>query len=276
MAAVTDRTAVIGAELCQDKALTKTLLERQGIPVPPGSSVRCWEEALQAARKLGFPVAVKPQSGQQGRGVSTQVASAQELRRAFAWAQQQGETVLIEEQVDGPAYRVLVVQGQVVAASLRNPPGVEGDGIRSIHELVAQANADPRRCPGHQGPLSLIPEDEGLETALAHQGLSLQTVPGLGKKVLLRDTANLSSGGEAEDVTDSLGPDFIEDMVRAQRAVGLDIAGIDVITPDLGRSLEEAGGRVIEGAGVVPDLVGGGWRTSRDLRVNYLVAAVRD
>lgn len=246
MAAVTDRTAVIGAELCQDKALTKTLLERQGIPVPPGSSVRCWEEALRAAKELGFPVAVKPQSGQQGRGVSTQVASAEELRRAFAWAQQQGETVLIEEQVDGPAYRVLVVQGQVVAASLRTPPGVEGDGIRSIHELVAQANADPRRRPGHQGPLSLIPEDEGLETALAHQGLSLQTVPGPGKKVWLRDTANLSSGGEAEDVTDALGPDFIEDMVRAQRALGLDIAGIDVITPDLGRSLAEAGGRVIE------------------------------
>ncbi|WP_242968579.1 cyanophycin synthetase [Sulfobacillus sp. hq2] len=246
MAAMTDQTSVIAADVCQDKGLTKQLLGRQGIPVPVGYVVNSWQQAREAAAHLGYPLVVKPNAGQQGRGVTTGVRSEEELHKAFDWAQQEQSQVLIEEQIFGAPYRVLVVHDRVVAASLRRPPTVEGDGIHTISFLLEEANRDPRRRAEHLGPLSFIGEDEGLWTALAHQDLTLQSIPAAGQVVLLRETANLSSGGDACDVTDELGAEFQEDIVRAVRAIGLDVAGVDVIADDIQKPLTATGGRVIE------------------------------
>ncbi|WP_053959579.1 cyanophycin synthetase [Sulfobacillus thermosulfidooxidans] len=248
MAAVTDETSTIAVDICQDKELTKKLLQRHGIMVPRGRTVNNYDDAIEAAKELGYPVVVKPVRGHQGQGVSLNVQDASELSRAFAWAIDHSgdDAIMIEEQVQGKPYRILVVGNQVVAASLRQPPSVIGDGIHSIDQLIEQENRNPLRGLHHTLPLSPILRDQGTVMALNHQHLTLHSIPDQGQKVWLRESANLSSGGEAVDVSDDVSEALAWDMVRTAQIIGLDIAGIDIVTPNLSQDLRSGGGMVIE------------------------------
>lgn len=240
--AVSDATGLIAAENAKDKELTKTLLREAGIRVPRGTVVRSADEAAAALRRLPRPLAVKPLSGNHGRGCTLGVADEDGVRAAYAHAARVDRSVLVEEQVTGHDYRLLVVGGRLVAASLREPARVVGDGVRSIAELVARENADPRRGDGHAKPLTRISVDDAVRALLASRGLTIDSVPAAGETVLLRQTANLSTGGTATDVTDHVHPAVAFAAVRAAAAVGLDICGIDYISPDIGAE----GGAVIE------------------------------
>jgi cyanophycin synthetase len=234
--AVSSDTALIAAEIAQDKALTKTLLAELQIPVPRGMVVRDLAAARAALRRLSSPLAVKPLAGNHGRGCTIGVDSEAALETAFAHAASIGRDVLIEEQVAGDDHRLLVVGGRLVAASLRRPAQVVGDGTHTLAHLIARENADPRRGDGHAQPLTRIAIDAALHARLAALGRTLDDVPAAGETVVLRDTANLSTGGTAEDVTDRVAPRIADLAVRAAAAVGLDIAGIDFVTPDIGRA----------------------------------------
>jgi cyanophycin synthetase len=246
---VGEATSAIAVEIAQDKAATKALLARAFIPVPEGDVVETEAEAVAAFDEIGAPVVLKPLDGNQGKGVTVGVRSHEEVRAAFKLAQVSSPRVVVEQVLVGNDFRVLVVGGHVVAASRREPPAVIGDGTRSVRELVAAANEDPRRGEGHEKPLTAIRVDA---TAVAHletQGLHPDAVPERGRTVWLRESANLSTGGTAEDVTDRVHPDVRCVCERAARIVGLDICGVDLITPDISQPLDRRSGIVELNAG---------------------------
>lgn len=222
-------TAATGVDIASDKALTKTILAMAGIPVPKGAVARSRTEAWAVAKQLSFPIVLKPVSGNQGRGVVTGVRSLRELREAYMMVAAHGQPVLVEEEVPGRQYRLLVVGDRVVAAAEREPASVVGDGLHTVAELVAEENRNVLRGEEHERPLTRIPLDPLAVRHLHKQGLSLHSVPRPGRRVTLRDSANLSTGGVATDVTDQVGPALQSLAVRAARAVGLDIAGVDVL-----------------------------------------------
>ncbi|WP_229072486.1 cyanophycin synthetase [Actinoplanes sp. DH11] len=233
-AAMTDRTSGIGVDIAGDKFVTRYLLAEAGIPVPPGGAARTPAEAVTLLGELGAPVVVKPRHGRQGRRVALNLSAPDEVERAFAEAD--GE-VVVERQLRGRDYRVLVVAGDVVAAAERLAAHVVGDGRATVTELVTRANADPRRGDGHCRELTRIDLDENAERVLRRQGHTPGSVPGDGVTVWLRDTANLSTGGTSRDVTDQVHPDVTRLCQRVAALVGLDIAGIDLRLPDIGAPL---------------------------------------
>lgn len=245
-ASVTGRTGLVAAESAGDKAETKVLLERIGVPVARGVVVRAADEAVQAAKGLRAPLVIKPLDGNHGRGVTTGLLTEADLRRAFAEAVRHSRRVIVEEQLPGRDHRILVVDGQVVAVAERAPPTVVGDGVRTVTELVEAVNADPRRGDGHEAVLTRIRLDAAAVEVLARQGLALHSVPPPGREVLLRTAANLSAGGTAIDRTAEIHPDNAAIARRAALAVGLDVAGVDLLAPDIGRSVRETGGGVVE------------------------------
>ncbi|NHM26578.1 cyanophycin synthetase [Desulfofundulus sp. TPOSR] len=245
-ATITDHTPCTAVDLVQDKQLCNQLLAAHGVPVPESGIARTVEEALALAEKLGPPVAIKPVNGHHGQGVSLFVSGEARVRRAFELAGYYDRRVLVEKQIPGRQYRLLVVGGRLVAASLRLPPRVVGDGRRTVRELVEELNRDPQRGEGHGRPLSKIPLDAVALACLARQGFTPRDVPGKGQAVYLRDNANLSTGGTAIDVTEQVHPANARLAVRVARLAGLDVAGIDVVAEDIGRPLEEQGGAVIE------------------------------
>ena len=246
-ATITGRTSLVAAQIASDKHLTKRLLADAGIPVPRGEIARSLEEAVAAWRRLRCAVAVKPLDGNQGKGVTVDVRDEAGLRAAFERAAAFGRRVVVEAHVKGEDHRVLVVGGKAVAAAKRRPPTVTGDGVRSVRALVEAENRDnPLRGEGHGNALTRIPLDAGAQEALARQGLTLASVPAVGAVVALRGTANLSTGGTAEDVTDRMHPDVARACVRAAAVVGLDVAGIDLMCADVGEPLREQGGALIE------------------------------
>jgi cyanophycin synthetase len=244
--AETDRTSALAEAIAQDKELTRSLLQTVGVPVPRGRPVADAEDAWAAAREVGGPVVVKPQYGNQGRGVATNLTTREQVLHAFQAARAEGDSVVLEQYFPGCDYRVLVIDGRLVAASLREPAQVTGDGRRTIRELVEEANRDPRRSDGHSTALSFIRLDPIGLAVLGEQGYTPDSVPPAGTRVLIRRNGNLSTGGTATDVTDRVHPETARRAVEAARAVGLDIAGVDVVTPDIARPLEEAGGGVVE------------------------------
>ncbi len=248
LTAETDRTGAIAEGIAQDKELTRALLAPIGVPVPAGRSVSTADDALAAAEEIGVPVVVKPQHGNQGRGVATNLTTNEQILAAYQTARQESsdESVIVEKYAPGDDYRVLVVGGKVVAASRREPAHVIGDGQNTIVDLVARANEDPRRQDGHSTALSKIRLDETSLAVLVDQGMTAHSVPSPGQKVLIRRNANLSTGGTAEDVTDRVHPEVAERCIEAARMVGLDVAGIDVVVTDIGRPLEEQGGVIVE------------------------------
>lgn len=232
-AALSSLTSHIAVETACDKELTKSVLRSAFLPVPKGTVAETFDEAVAAFEYLSEPVVVKPAGGNQGRGVSLGVTSREGVAAAFGQAKKISDRVVIEEQYQGNDYRVLVVGGKTVAASLRVPCLVTGDGMSTIGALIETANQDPRRGEGHARPLTKIGIDETLLALLAREGWSLDDVPNAGVTIRLRDSANLSQGGTAVDVTDRIHPEIRNICERAARAVGLDICGVDLITGDI-------------------------------------------
>ena len=232
-AAVTDQTSLIATELVQNKQLTKDLLRDLEIPVPRGSVVSKIEDLLEEMTSLKPPCVIKPFDGHHGKGVCMGIKTEEQARVAFAIAQEYSSDVLVEEQCAGKDFRILVVNYRVVAAAERKPAHVVGDGIHTVKELVAIANQDPRRGSGHANVLTLLEVDELSEELLKSQGYSLNLIPATGVEVLLKQTANLSTGGTANDVTSTMHPSVKVLCERAARAVGLDICGIDLIHSDI-------------------------------------------
>ena len=245
-ASITGRTSLVAVELAGNKDATKRLLAESGIPVPRGEVVRSAEEAEAAARRLGYPLVTKPLDGNHGRGVTTGIRSEEQLRFGFAAAAAHSRRVIVEQCFTGADHRILVIGGEVVAVARRVPACVTGDGIATITELVERVNADPRRGEGHEKVMTRIRIDTELLNHIELQGLTLDSVPEAGRDIVLRPTANLSTGGTAIDRTDQIHPDNIEIARRAAKVIGLDIAGIDFIAPDIARSVHETGGGVIE------------------------------
>jgi cyanophycin synthetase len=241
-ATITGNTSEIAVDIASDKALTATLLDGLGMPVPRHELVRSAPEALDAAARIGYPVVVKPRNGNHGRGVTPHVRDPADLYRAFLDAREHGDDILVEEHLPGFDHRILVV-GDVVAAAARRVPGhIVGDGEHTVEQLVDLVNTDPRRGPGHDNLLTLLEVDAQALRLLALQGLAPASVPMAGEMVCLRATGNLSTGGTAVDVTDEVHPENAALAVRAARAIGLDVAGIDFITEDIGRPWRDGGG----------------------------------
>jgi cyanophycin synthetase len=252
-AAETDRTGVIAEAVAQDKELTRILLRAAGVPVPSGRPVADADDAWEAAEDVGLPVVVKPRDGNHGRGVSTNLTTRDAVRRAYAAARAESSQVIVERYVPGADHRLLVVGGKLVAAALREPAQVTGDGRSTIRQLVEEANRDPRRSDGHATVLSFIKLDPVALGVLSEQGFTPESVPAAAVRVLIRRNGNLSTGGTATDVTDRVHPAVAARVLDAARAVGLDVAGVDVISTDVARPLEEVGGGVVE-VNAVPGL----------------------
>ncbi len=245
-ASCSDLTSEVATGVAANKSLTKLLLAQAGIPVPQGDVVRTDLEACAAAERLGYPVVTKPLNGNHGRGVSIALSSREELLWGFEQAREHSRSVIVEHCYTGVDYRILVIGGEVVAVAERTPAHVVGDGTASVEELIAVVNADPRRGEGHTSSMTRIAVDAIIEHTLERLGLSLASVPTQGEVVMLRPNANLSTGGIAVDRTEEIHPDNAHIAQRAARIVGLDIAGIDFICPDIGTSVHESGGGVIE------------------------------
>ncbi len=246
LAAETDRTSAIGESIAQDKELTKSLLKSVGVPVPEGRPARDAEEAWAVACEIGLPVVVKPQYGNQGRGVAVNLTTREQVSTAFAAALQEGSSIMVEKFAPGCDHRLLVIGDAVVAVARREPPLVVGDGLHSIEQLVEHVNADPRRGDNHATSLSKLRLDAIGLAVLTEQGLGPDSVVPAGTVVVLRRNANLSTGGTATDVTDEVHPDVAARAVDAARVVGLDIAGVDVVCCDVSMPLEEQAGVVVE------------------------------
>ncbi|MDX3904517.1 MAG: cyanophycin synthetase [Pigmentiphaga sp.] len=246
LAAEMDRTSAIAESIAQDKELTKILLHAAGVPVPEGRTVTSAEEAWAAAQEIGLPVVVKPRDGNQGKGVAVNIASREQVLAAYAVAEKYGSAVLVERYIPGHDFRLLVVGDTLVAAARREPPQVIGDAVHTIRELVDAVNEDPRRGEGHATSLTKIRLDDAAIATLAEAGYTPGSVPPKGELVILRNNANLSTGGTATDVTDEVHPQFAAHAITAARTVGLDICGIDVVASTVIQPLENQGGAIVE------------------------------
>jgi len=244
-AAETDSTSAIAESIAQDKDLTKSLLRAAGVPVPVGKPAQNLAQAWAIAQEIGLPVVVKPLDGNQGKGVTVNIVSHDHFELAYETAASYGE-VLVEGFLPGQDYRLLVVGNKLIAAARREPPLVVGDGVHSVQELVNLVNADPRRGDGHSTSLTKIKFDGIAIARLAQQELQPESVPEKGRRVILRNNANLSTGGTATDVTDDVHPDVAARAVAAARMVGVDICGVDVVSETLLRPLEEQQGGIVE------------------------------
>ena len=245
-ATTTGRTSNIAVELAGDKEETNGILRDLGLPVPKQIMVRTRSDAARAAKRIGFPVVTKPLDGNHGRGVSINLKTDEEVETGFDKASEHGSTIIVESYIEGFDHRLLVVDGKLVAAAKRVPGHVVGDGEHTIEQLVAKVNEDPRRGVGHEKVLTRLEFDHQAERLLAKLGYDRNTVPAVGEQVFLRSTANLSTGGTAIDVTDSIHPDNREMAIRAIKAIGLDIGGVDFLTHDITESYRKAGGGICE------------------------------
>lgn len=246
LTAETDRTGAIAEAIAQDKELTRRLLHAVGVPVPDGRPVSDAADAWAAAEEIGVPVVVKPQFGNHGRGVATNLTTREQVLRAHDAAQRAGKQVIVETFIPGDDFRLLVVGDRLVAAARREPAQVVGDGRSSIRQLIDEVNKDPRRSDGHATVLSYLKLDAVALAVLDEQGYTPDAVPPASERVLIRRNANLSTGGTATDVTDAVHPDLATRVIDAARVVGLDIAGVDVVVSDISQPLEGQRGAVVE------------------------------
>ncbi|MDJ0938293.1 MAG: cyanophycin synthetase [Woeseiaceae bacterium] len=245
-ATTTGNTSNIAVELAGDKEETNGILRDLGLPVPKQLIVRSSSQAKRAAQRIGYPVVVKPLAGNHGRGVSINLKTPEEVEVAYEKAHDHGRTIIVESYIDGFDHRLLVINGELVAAAKRVPGHVVGDGKHTIEQLVDIVNEDPRRGVGHEKVLTRLEFDHQAERLLKKLGYDKDTVPADGEMVYLRSTANLSTGGTAIDVTDTIHPDNREMAIRAIKAIGLDIGGVDFLCKDITESYREAGGGICE------------------------------
>jgi len=245
-ATITSQTHHIAVEIASDKEETNRILGDLGLPVPQQRLVYSEEEAARDATKLGFPVVVKPYNGNHGRGVSLNLGDAAHVRDAFHKAREHSRAVVVEQFITGRDFRMLVVNGQLIATAERVPGHVVGDGVHTVAQLVEITNQDPRRGIGHEKVLTRLELDHQAERCLRDRGYTGDSVPPKGDVVHLRLTGNLSTGGTAIDVTDVVHPDNVEMAIRAIKAIGLDVGGVDFISPDISESYRDVGGAICE------------------------------
>jgi cyanophycin synthetase len=245
-ATTTGLTGNIAVELASDKEETNSILRDLGLPVPAQRLIRRERDAVRAAERIGYPVVLKPLAGNHGRGVSINLKTAEEVEVAFEKAREHGRNVVVEAYIEGFDHRLLVVNGRLVAAAKRMPGHVVGDGKNTVEALVDIVNSDPRRGVGHEKVLTRLEFDHQAERLLDKLGYDRTTVPKKGETVYLRSTANLSTGGTAIDVTDTIHPDNREMAERTIKAIGLDIGGVDFLTRDITESYRDTGGGICE------------------------------
>ncbi len=245
-ATLMDNTSALAVEIAADKERTKTILSSIGIPIPEGSTARNAKEALEIAEKIGYPLVVKPLTGNHGRGITINILSEEELLIAFKKAEVICNTVLVERYLLGFDFRVLVIDGKFVAASLREPAFVIGNGIATIRRLIEETNKDPERGIGHEKNLTLITIDKMTERILEFQGLTLESILSDGEKIYIKYIANISSGGTAKDVTDTVHPLNKLMAERISQIIGLNVMGIDLIASSLEKPLNDQISGIVE------------------------------
>jgi cyanophycin synthetase len=245
-ATVTGRTPHIAVELASDKEETNRILASLGLPVPKQELVQSEGQARRAAERIGYPVVTKPYDGNHGRGISIRLTTPDEVAQGFAVAREHARSVIVETFIEGDDHRLLVVNGELVAATRRTPGHVVGDGEHTIVQLIDFVNQDPRRGVGHEKVLTRLELDAQAQKMLEKAGLTPESVPERGRVVLLRATANLSTGGTATDVTDIIHPDNREMAERAVRAIGLDVGGVDFLSKNIAESYRTIGGAICE------------------------------
>ncbi len=247
-ATMTSKTSSLAVDIASDKEMTRRLLSAAGLPVPRGDVARADDEAVAAAKRIGFPVVTKPLDGNHGRGVSLDLRTERDVRTGFKRAVKEARRgdVVVESYVTGNDYRVLVIGGHMVAVAERVPAHVTGDGAHTVGELIEMTNADPRRGIGHEKILTKINVDEAAVELLKKQGFTLDGVPPEGAVVKLAATGNMSTGGISIDRTWEAHEDNVEIAEEAARVVGLDVAGIDFLAPDISQPVRETGGAIVE------------------------------
>ena len=245
-ATVTGRTPHIAVELASDKEETNKILGSLGLPVPQQILVTSASEAVRAARRLGGGVVLKPYNGNHGRGITINVREEDDIRAGFEAAREHSRSVIVETYLAGDDHRLLVVNGELVAATRRTPGHVVGDGASTVTQLIDVVNSDPRRGVGHEKVLTKLKLDREAELMLERAGYTAESVPKAGEVVPLRSTANLSTGGTATDVTDVIHPDNRAMAERAVRAIGLDVGGVDFLSTNIAESYKSIGGGICE------------------------------
>ena len=245
-AAEIDSTGAIAESIAQDKELTKKLLHAAGVPVPMGRVVSDPDDAWATALEIGLPVVIKPKDGNQGKGVTVNVTTREQLDAGYAAASEFRDDILVERYLPGNDFRLLVIGNKLIAAARRDPPIVVGDGVHTVRELVDQVNLDPRRGNGHATSLTKIRFDDIALASLSKQGFVAESVPPKGARVILRNNANLSTGGAATDVTDDVHPEVAARAIAAAHMVGLDICGVDLVCDSVLKPIEEQNGGIVE------------------------------
>ena len=245
-ATIANTTGCIAVDKAGNKHETKRLLADACVPVPAGKIIADVAQIATAIRSIGFPLVVKPLDGNQGKGATININTEDEAIQAFHRARIISKKVVIEKYISGFDFRALVVGYKFVAAAKRTPAAVTGDGQRTIQQLVDEVNKDPRRGEGHANVLTAIKLDACVVAILAKKGYTTDSIPSDGEVVYLKETANLSTGGTAEDVTDRIHPHNRSLFERIARNMGLDICGIDIMATDLETPIVENGGAVIE------------------------------
>lgn len=245
-ATIASTTSNIAVDIACNKEETKLLLEAAEIPVPRGTVIRTEAGLDEAIQKFGYPLVIKPIDGNHGKGNTTNITNREQAIKALEAAKQYGRNVIVERFITGYDFRCLVINNKFICAALRTPASVVGDGVHTIQWLIDETNKDPRRGYGHEKVLTQITMDQFTQKMLDDAGITLETIPGKGERVLLKPTANLSTGGTSTDVTDEVHPTNIFMFERIAKIIGLDICGIDVMAMDLRTPVSENGGAILE------------------------------
>jgi cyanophycin synthetase len=245
-ATIASTTGNIAVDIACDKEETKLLLEAAEIPVPRGTVIRTEEGLKEAIDKYGYPLVIKPIDGNHGKGNTTNITTWEQAVKALEAAKVYGRNVIVEKFITGFDFRCLVINYKFICAALRTPASVAGDGVHDIKWLIEETNKDPRRGYGHEKVLTQITIDQFTQKMLDDAGITLETIPVKGERVLLKPTANLSTGGTSTDVTDEVHPANVFMFERIAKIIGLDICGIDVMATDLRTPVSENGGAILE------------------------------
>jgi cyanophycin synthetase len=243
---ISEYTSNIAVDIACDKELTKKLLKAASVPVPEGFSVSTEKELEDAIRKQGYPLVIKPRNGNHGNGVTTNIKTHAEALLAFRSAKALSDTVIMEKYYEGNDYRLLLIDYRLCAAARRIPALVTGDGFSNIRTLIEKENRNPQRGSGHEKILTRIKIDDNTLAALRYQHLTPDSIPPMGQTVYVKQTANLSTGGTSEDVTDYIHPETVKLAERIARSIGLDICGIDMVLKDVSAPVKSDNGAVIE------------------------------
>jgi cyanophycin synthetase len=241
-ATTTANTNMIAVDIAGNKHATKTLLGDMGVPVPKGFRIRDEEELEATIERVGYPVVIKPLDGNHGKGATVGIKNLEDAKIAWEKAKEYSRWVIVEQQLQGSDFRALIVNNRLIAVAERVPAHIKGDGKQTIQELIDETNSDSRRGYGHENVLTQIDVDNQTLRCIKNAGYELETVLKKGERLILKTTANISTGGTAIDVTDEVHPENVFLFERIARIIGLDVAGVDIIAQNVSEPLRESGG----------------------------------